>query len=55
MIASWILGILIFGYAGYAFYKHIEKSKEGKCAKCDVNKECSIVTDCCSGVDKKSS
>lgn len=50
MIISWIIGILIFAYAGYTLYRHIEKSKEGKCAKCDLKNSCnSVETDCCSG------
>lgn len=51
MIFSWIVGIIIFGYAGYSFYRFIQKSKKGKCAACDLREGCSTVeSSCCSGI-----
>lgn len=40
MIASIIIGIAIFGYAGWTTYQHIQKSKEGKCAACELKSNC---------------
>lgn len=44
MIFSIIIGILIFGYAGWALYRSIKKSRKGKCASCELSKTCQ--TDC---------
>ncbi|WP_040204394.1 FeoB-associated Cys-rich membrane protein [Neobacillus jeddahensis] len=41
MIASIIIGIVIFGYAGWALVRFINKSKQGKCAACGVKDSCS--------------
>jgi hypothetical protein len=41
MIASVVIGAAIFGYAGWAFTRFINKSKKGKCAACSLNKSCS--------------
>ncbi|CAM3646660.1 hypothetical protein MEZE111188_00940 [Mesobacillus zeae] len=41
MIANIIIGSAIFGYAGWAFYKFIKKSKQGKCAACSIKGSCS--------------
>ncbi len=41
MIANIVIGAAIFGYAGWALVKHINKSKKGKCAACELNKVCS--------------
>ncbi len=46
MIANFVIGTVIFGYAGWALVRYIQKSKKGKCAACDVNKSCS--SSCCS-------
>ncbi|MGG0656664.1 FeoB-associated Cys-rich membrane protein [Rummeliibacillus pycnus] len=40
MAASIIIGIVIFGYAGWTIYRHVQKSKEGKCAACELKKNC---------------
>lgn len=32
--------IAVFGYAGWALYRSIRKSKEGKCAACSSKKTC---------------
>jgi radical SAM protein with 4Fe4S-binding SPASM domain len=40
MILSIILGVLIFGYGAYMFYKFIQKSRQGKCGTCALNKSC---------------
>ncbi|WP_397539342.1 FeoB-associated Cys-rich membrane protein [Rummeliibacillus pycnus] len=40
MIASFIIGIIIFGYAGWTIYRHVQKSKEGKCGACELKNNC---------------
>lgn len=40
MIINIVLGVAIFGYAGWALFRHINKSKEGKCAACSVKSSC---------------
>ncbi|RDI47728.1 FeoB-associated Cys-rich membrane protein [Falsibacillus pallidus] len=40
MIASILIGLLIFGYAGFTLYKFIKKSKEGVCGTCSLKKSC---------------
>nr|WP_251554906.1 FeoB-associated Cys-rich membrane protein [Neobacillus muris] len=45
MISSIIIGIAVFGYASWALVKFIQKSKQGKCAACEINKSCS--KECC--------
>jgi radical SAM protein with 4Fe4S-binding SPASM domain len=40
MIINILLGAVIFGYAGWALIRHINKSKEGKCAACSVKSSC---------------
>lgn len=41
MIASFVIGVAIFGYASWALVRFINKSKKGKCAACDLQKSCS--------------
>ncbi|WP_071461136.1 FeoB-associated Cys-rich membrane protein [Bacillus massilinigeriensis] len=41
MIANIIIGGGIFGYAGWALYRFINKSRQGKCAACSINGACS--------------
>lgn len=41
MIVSWVIGLLIFGYASIMMYRHIQNSKKGKCATCELKKSCS--------------
>jgi len=31
---NWIIGIVIFSFAGALLYKNIQKSKQGKCPSC---------------------
>lgn len=31
---------IIFGYAGWTIVKYVKKSKQGKCAACDLNRTC---------------
>ncbi len=50
MILSIILGILIFGYGAFMFYKFIQKSRQGKCGTCALKKSC---TTGCSTVSAK--
>jgi radical SAM protein with 4Fe4S-binding SPASM domain len=40
MIINILIGATIFGYAGWALVRHINKSKEGKCAACSVKSSC---------------
>lgn len=48
MIVNLVIGTAIFGYAGWAFVRFINKSKKGKCAACQLQKSCS--NDCESSV-----
>nr|WP_286164757.1 MULTISPECIES: FeoB-associated Cys-rich membrane protein [Clostridia] len=36
-----LIGLIIFGYAGWMMIRHIKKSKQGKCTACPLNKSCS--------------
>ncbi|MEX1029486.1 MAG: FeoB-associated Cys-rich membrane protein [Paenibacillaceae bacterium] len=40
MLVSWLLGIAIFGYAVWTLYRFYQKSRQGKCAACSLNKSC---------------
>ncbi|MED3790832.1 FeoB-associated Cys-rich membrane protein [Niallia alba] len=40
MIISILLGFMIFSYAGYGLYRHIQQSKKGKCAACSLKQAC---------------
>ncbi|WP_217587559.1 FeoB-associated Cys-rich membrane protein [Lentibacillus saliphilus] len=52
MLASWIIGLLIFGYAGFMLFRHIKQSKKGKCATCALKDSCSTKEySCCTGVN----
>jgi len=44
MIINIVIGGAIFGYAGWALYRFIEKSKKGKCAACAVEPVCNSKT-----------
>jgi hypothetical protein len=46
MIASFVIGTVIFGYAAWALVMFINKSKKGKCAACDLEKSCSTQRQC---------
>ena len=41
MIANIVIGTAIFGYAGWALFRHVKKSKQGKCAACSSKSSCS--------------
>ncbi|PLR82092.1 FeoB-associated Cys-rich membrane protein [Bacillus canaveralius] len=41
MIANIVIAGAIFGYAGWALFRFINKSKQGKCASCSIKKSCS--------------
>ncbi|WP_047154438.1 FeoB-associated Cys-rich membrane protein [Aneurinibacillus tyrosinisolvens] len=45
MIANLAIGALIFGYAGWALFRFVKKSKQGKCASCSMNKSCQAACD----------
>ncbi|RSD29238.1 FeoB-associated Cys-rich membrane protein [Mesobacillus subterraneus] len=51
MIANLLIGSSIFGYAGWALYRFIQKSKQGKCAACSIQDSCS--SSCSISKDKK--
>jgi len=40
MVISIILGVIIFGYAFWALYSSIKKSKKGVCASCEIADHC---------------
>lgn len=48
MIASIIIGVLIFAYAAWMLVSFFKKSRQGKCATCAIKDSCtsgcSIVT-----------
>lgn len=46
MLASIIIGVVIFGYAGWALMKYINNSKKGKCAGCAVENSCQTKDKC---------
>ncbi|APR60116.1 FeoB-associated Cys-rich membrane protein [Staphylococcus condimenti] len=35
-----VIILLIFGYAAYTLIRFFKKSKQGKCAACDINQGC---------------
>jgi radical SAM protein with 4Fe4S-binding SPASM domain len=41
MLASIIIGILIFAYASWMMVSFFKKSKQGKCATCAIKDSCS--------------
>ncbi|SFA89786.1 MULTISPECIES: FeoB-associated Cys-rich membrane protein [unclassified Bacillus (in: firmicutes)] len=40
MVLNIVLGSLIFGYAGWSIYRHVQKSKQGKCSACSLANNC---------------
>ncbi|NEW05890.1 FeoB-associated Cys-rich membrane protein [Paenibacillus sp. SYP-B3998] len=40
MLFNIAAGLLIFGYSGWALVKYYKKSKQGKCAACELNNHC---------------
>ena len=40
MLANIAIGVVIFGYAGWTIFRHVKKSKEGKCAACELKSGC---------------
>ena len=53
-MANIIIGLLIFGYAGWALWRFIQKAKKGKCASCDIKEACASKS-CCGGGSSHSS
>ncbi|WP_070119603.1 FeoB-associated Cys-rich membrane protein [Bacillus marinisedimentorum] len=45
MLVNLIIGGAIFGYAAWAMFRYIKKSKEGKCAACSIKDSCT--SQCC--------
>jgi len=46
MLVNFLIGGAIFGYAGFALVRFINKSKQGKCAACSVQKNCTSQSNC---------
>ncbi|CEG29683.1 FeoB-associated Cys-rich membrane protein [Bacillus sp. B-jedd] len=44
MVVNLVLGGAIFGYAGWALVRFINRSKKGKCAACSIADSCSSGT-----------
>ncbi|OZI12678.1 FeoB-associated Cys-rich membrane protein [Bacillaceae bacterium SAS-127] len=42
---NYIIGALIFGYAAWTILKYVKRSKQGKCAACDLKKSCETTCD----------
>lgn len=40
MIANIVIGVAIFGYAGWSLFRYMKKSKKGQCAACAINEHC---------------
>lgn len=53
-MADIIIITVIFGYAGYALYRGIKKSKKGACASCSARKSCSVACNSSSSPTAKS-
>jgi hypothetical protein len=51
MIANILIGGAIFGYAGWAFYRFFGKARQGKCAACALQDNCSA--SCSTAQDNK--
>ncbi|UNK18348.1 FeoB-associated Cys-rich membrane protein [Paenibacillus sp. N3/727] len=49
MLASILIGVLIFGYAGWTLLSYVKKTKKGKCAGCSMAKTCASACDDVSG------
>lgn len=43
MILNLLLGSLIFGYAAFALFRFVKKSRQGKCSACSMKNSCSSV------------
>ena len=41
MIVNILVGAAIFGYAGWALVRFINRSKKGECGTCDMKDSCS--------------
>ncbi len=50
MLVNIVIGGVIFGYASWALFKFIQKSKQGKCAGCSVKNSCK--NDSCSPMQR---
>ncbi|TCS95759.1 FeoB-associated Cys-rich membrane protein [Hazenella coriacea] len=44
-MVSILIGIAIFGYAAWTLIRYYQKSKQGKCAACTLNKTCTTSCD----------
>lgn len=42
MMVDVLIVTIVFGYAGYAIYRGLKKSKKGACASCSMQKSCTI-------------
>ncbi|QED47099.1 FeoB-associated Cys-rich membrane protein [Cytobacillus dafuensis] len=52
MAANILIGVLIFGYASWALFNFIKKSKNGKCTSCSLKKSCSSSCSSISDIQK---
>lgn len=51
MLVNVVIGLVIFGYASYAMFKHVKNSKKGACSTCELQTSCSKKeNDCCDSV-----
>ena len=40
MIVNYVIGVLIFSYAIWTLVRLVRRSREGKCAACELRKSC---------------
>ncbi|MFM9278609.1 FeoB-associated Cys-rich membrane protein [Paenibacillus jiagnxiensis] len=40
MLVSIVIGILVFGYAGWTIAAYVRRTKAGKCAGCSLSDSC---------------
>ncbi len=45
MFVNIAIGAVIFGYASWTIFRHVKKSKEGKCAACSLKNNCQTKCD----------
>ncbi|RSK26445.1 FeoB-associated Cys-rich membrane protein [Bacillus sp. HMF5848] len=41
MLVNVAIGAVVFGYAGFTLYRFVKNSSKGKCAACELSKNCS--------------
>ncbi|HAL00611.1 MULTISPECIES: FeoB-associated Cys-rich membrane protein [Exiguobacterium] len=40
-----LIGLIVFGYAGFSLVRFTKKAKKGKCATCEVEPTCETACD----------